>query len=160
MRFTPNPDDPADMLPCPGDGMTGHPAHYGACPSVQGPLGTVPREAPRCSCGRPVRKRLGARHCSDRCKRAAATRRSHETGKTTRLRNDLLALLRSGSKEWTPGDLTRALGATWAAINPRLRDLRKDKHGRWHVQSRLLDKHNGSWRFVYWIDPAHPKREE
>jgi hypothetical protein len=127
--------------------------------AAQEPAGTVPRDAPACPCGRPARKRLGSRYCSDRCKRAAATQRAHETGKTTRLRNDLLALLRSGSKEWTPGDLTRALGATWAAISPRLRDLRKRGFGGWNVQGRVLDRHNGSWRWVYWLDQAQAKRE-
>ena len=132
--------------------------------AAQEPAGTVPgptegRGPCACGCGLSVSRKTGARYHSDKHKRAAATRRAHETGKTTRLRNDLLALLRSGSKEWTPGDLTRALGATWAAISPRLRDLRKLEFGAWNIKSRVMDKHNGSWRWVYWLDQAQPKRE-
>ena len=116
-------------------------------------------------CGSPLPEkpaRKARRCCSGACrmrKRRQEQSAPHETGKTTRLRNELLALLRSGSKEWTPGDLTRALGATWAAISPRLRDLRKARFGGYDVKSRVLDRHNGSWRWVYWLNPADAKRE-
>ena len=126
------------------------------------PLASEPRSLCACGCGLSVSRKAGARYHSDKHKRAAATRRSHETGKTARLRNDLLALLQRAAAsggEWTPGELTRALGATWAAISPRLRDLRKARFGSWRVQSRVLDKHNGSWRWTYWLDQADAKRE-
>jgi len=124
---------------------------------VEGTVPLLPSCA--CGCGLSVSRKAGARYHSDKHKRAAATRRANETGKTTRLRNDLRCLLLSSSRVWCPSDFCRSLGATWAAISPRLRDLRKREFGGWNVQRRVLDKHNGSWRWVYWIDPEHPKRE-
>jgi hypothetical protein len=61
--------------------------------AAQEPAGTVPGTPARgepcaCGCGLSVSRKAGARYHSDKHKRAAATRRAHETGKTTRLRND------------------------------------------------------------------------
>lgn len=81
--------------------------------------------------------RSDAEHCSARC-RLKAWEAAHPRERwvspvrSANLRAAILALLQSGSSyngTYGPADFCRATGATWAAITPRLRELRKGRYG-------------------------------
>jgi hypothetical protein len=65
------------------------------------------------------------------------------------IREAILRVLSDG-QEHEIRDFVAATGATWARINPRLRDLRKPEYGAYPIPpARLLGERDGSKAYAY-----------